>query len=506
LEIAASLLNAFTPAQLLKNLENRLELLRSRRRDMSERHRSLRAAIDYSFELLTPEAQSFFASLAVFRGGFTIEAASKVCLPGDEWQAMDARRRHAECLRLVLDLQERSLVHSADAPPDSPARFRLLECFREYGCEHLSDTTMDAVRLRHAEYMVELSTSPERTRAGARPDGDQENRLAAIELLSGLGRVGDCLAVMSAIERASRTARETIFALAKSSDFELFEPAHQARLLRLLANGHLYASEFEESFRLYQRALEIALIAGAPREISSCYRGLAANSQYMGRVEEALEKDRKSLEFAQLSSDASTIETAYLALGDDLWLLGRKRDSLGAFQNALEFSKLATGGDPQWAALYNLARVYLDLGSLDEGLSLASEGIRMARARDDEFGVSMCLSMVSRYHRLKGSYEASLATSREALIKRRRVGFHYWNLNGIQAHGVLLACTGDYSSAVTLLAAAKDARQSKGRDDDEYAEAVGVSRSGLTESAFERAWAAGLTMTLDEALQKAIGA
>lgn len=77
IELAASRILALPPAQMLARLRDRDDFLVSRRRDLPERHRTMRAAIDWSYQLLSPELQRFFARLSVFRGGCTLEAAEQ---------------------------------------------------------------------------------------------------------------------------------------------------------------------------------------------------------------------------------------------------------------------------------------------------------------------------------------------------------------------------------------------------------------------------------------------
>src|SRR5207248_1812227 len=79
LELAAARIQVLTPAQMLERLEHRLQLLVGRRTASDERHQTLRGAIDWSYRLLAPELQRFFARLSVFRGGWTLEAAEAVC-------------------------------------------------------------------------------------------------------------------------------------------------------------------------------------------------------------------------------------------------------------------------------------------------------------------------------------------------------------------------------------------------------------------------------------------
>src|SRR5262249_4143924 len=86
LELAAARAQVLTPAQMLPLLQRRFAFVVSRKRDVVARHQTLGAAIAWSYRLLSPELQRFFARLSVFRGGWTLEAAEAVC---EEPQALD---------------------------------------------------------------------------------------------------------------------------------------------------------------------------------------------------------------------------------------------------------------------------------------------------------------------------------------------------------------------------------------------------------------------------------
>ncbi len=117
LELAAGWALTLTPARMLARLEDRFTMLVSRKNDLSARHRTLRAAIAWSYDLLPPELQWFFAALAVFRGGWSVEAAQAVC--GGE---------HA--LEYLQLLRERSLILAEES--HETLRFSMLESLREF--------------------------------------------------------------------------------------------------------------------------------------------------------------------------------------------------------------------------------------------------------------------------------------------------------------------------------------------------------------------------------------
>lgn len=486
LEIAAGLAGTFSPSQLLQNLDGRLELLRSRRRDLSSRHRSLRAAIDYSYHLLDERLQAFFVRLSVFRGGFTVEAAGEVC-------EVPLRRRYAETLRLILDLQERSLLRTEETKPDAPARFRLLESYREYAAELLEPEASHALRRRHADFF--LRQAPD----DVRPE-DRDNRVAAVRFLYEIGAVTECLDLLLTFDTFSRVAHDLVLALARSDRFETFAPLDQARILRLATDAHIHRSTFEHAYQTGRRAVEIADANGLEEESRLDRRKLALVLAYLGRREESIALSEENLSEARARGDLFAIETACSNIGANYWALGNLEQARIAYEGAHAASMDLRKGRPYWPVLYNLALAYLDLGLLDDGLAVANEGLRITQADEEPFGVSMCLFLVSRYHRYRGNFPAALSTNYEAMIRRRKIGFLYWTFQAIFAQGVILAAMGRYREATTLIAATRVVKRINER---EYLKIQADLGAALDELEFERAWAEGLGMGLDEAFRLA---
>jgi len=132
---------------LAARLDESLPLLGSRRRGRVGRHRTMRAVIDWSYDLLNPEEQLFFKALGIFSGGFTVEAAAAV--------AMDSATAGIEAIDRLADLVAKSLV-VADVSGTRP-RFRLLETIRAYAIEILGESDEHQyVARRHAEYYRNL--------------------------------------------------------------------------------------------------------------------------------------------------------------------------------------------------------------------------------------------------------------------------------------------------------------------------------------------------------------
>ena len=160
LELAAVRVRTLTPAAMLQRLASRLALATGGRRDLPGRQRTLRQAIDWSHELLSASEQLVFRRVAVFSGGFTLEAAEAAVDPFG--------RLDAELSETVGSLLDKSLlVKSSDASAEP--RFGLLETVREYALERLgSGDEAAAVRKAHAAYFLVLAEEGEVVERGRR--------------------------------------------------------------------------------------------------------------------------------------------------------------------------------------------------------------------------------------------------------------------------------------------------------------------------------------------------
>jgi len=178
IELAAARVSAMTPVELARRLERSFALLSGGRRSDVAHHQTLRATIDWSFQLLAEPEQRLLTRLAVFAGGTTLEAAEAVC----GGQGIDPDT----VLELLANLVARSLLVAEDHGPET--RYRLLETIRQYGEERLTDgDETEGWRARHAEYYADflprLREHAHDPRAevfwAVRLSADQDNLLAA---------------------------------------------------------------------------------------------------------------------------------------------------------------------------------------------------------------------------------------------------------------------------------------------------------------------------------------
>jgi predicted ATPase/class 3 adenylate cyclase len=161
IELAAARTRLLTPPQLLARLESRLPFLTSGPRDLPERQQTLRAAIDWSYDLLAPAEQRLLARVGVFQGGATLEAVEAVC-PDPDGTPIAA----AELFDLVESLARQSLL-VVDESTTEP-RVRMLETIREYALDRLSQSgEADRAAVRHAAYFLDLAERASTVLAGA---------------------------------------------------------------------------------------------------------------------------------------------------------------------------------------------------------------------------------------------------------------------------------------------------------------------------------------------------
>jgi predicted ATPase/DNA-binding SARP family transcriptional activator len=156
IELAAARLHALSPDQVAARLDDRFRLLADGRRPVAGRHQTLRAVIDWSWELLGGAEQVLLRRLSVFAGGATLEAAERVCTgPAPGGPAAD------EVLYLLAGLVDKSLVVAADDGAGG-ARYTMLETVRAYGAERLAEAgETETVARAHAGYLLALAEEAE---------------------------------------------------------------------------------------------------------------------------------------------------------------------------------------------------------------------------------------------------------------------------------------------------------------------------------------------------------
>jgi len=395
LELAAARVRALSPAQILERLEHRLPLLTGGARDAPERQRTLRATIEWSYDLLIDEEKFLFVRLAVFRGGCTLDAAEEVV---------------GASLDVLQSLVDKSLLRY------SQERFWMLETIREYATERLDiQGDRDTIRQRHADYFLRLAEESEPHLTGSqqapwleRLEVEHDNFRLSLDSLRHADRGGEELRLVGALMRfwyvhghlreGSRRCEEAL---------EAHDDQSRPRLKALFGAGLLVhrLGDYQRADALAQERLVLArrLEDGEAVATSMIAVGLAA--QGVGEDERAAAAFTEAAELARAGGYTWFLGIATGNLADLLRDRGDYVQARARLEEALEiFREL---GDERFitATLINLGILAAREGRNDEAEALLREGLEYAEALVDKELAIWCLTELSALTLSKGDAE-----------------------------------------------------------------------------------------------------
>lgn len=401
LELAAARLRLFTPAELAARLRQRTDLLTGGTRDGPERHRTLRAALTWSHDLLDAPERALFRRLSVFVGGATLDAAQDVC---------GADPPLDDVVETMASLVDKSLVRRRTRHGDV-AEYVMLESLREYAAELLGEHGEgDDVRARHARYCVGLAVA---TQAGIGTAHEQEsvadvgyeqgNLRAALDHCEAAGRTALVLPLATALGWHAYTRGQLGRGLAiveralAGIETDSEPPAEEALtgMLMIAATVAVGLGEPDRAAVYLARGLEISRRRADLRHtaIGTAFLGHVARAQ--GRYEEAVVHHEQAGNLhAQLGNAGGVAWSRY-----DLGLLARRRGDLDTAARCLtESLDRFRDLDYRWAAgcaAAVLAAVQLRRGSAAEAAPLLADALERCEHADDARGVAQCLEVAA---------------------------------------------------------------------------------------------------------------
>ena len=456
IELAAARMRAMTVTELVAHLDDRFRLLAARHRPGPERHQSLRAAIDWSHELLTAAEQGLFAGLSVFSGGFDVAAVREVCAQDRDTLAV---------ADLVADLADKSMV-VVETVGDT-TRFRLLETLRAYARERLEASgTAEKVRRRHAAYYTALAEQAGPGLSGVdeaywveRLTADFDNLRAALEWATTAGDVDLALRLVAylpdftywRIGYESATWAERSMALPDSGTHPLF-----AAVCAGAARGAWMIADYRRAECLARRAAEVAGQRGSPAGAlavgpRTSYPGdvLADVALYDGRVEEALGHYEHEAERAWPAADPLRLAWAlyYVAV---CHAVRRTPDSgIPAAEESLALARAAGNPTAVAMALYALG-LALKKSDPERALVLLDESVDASVAARNRWFEGVALMEAAATRAVHGEVNAAASGFRGALTRWERTGD--WTQQWLNLRYIvrLLVGLGDDEGAVVL--------------------------------------------------------
>lgn len=417
IELAAVQLKLFTPATLLARLEDRLDTLTRGTRDLPARQQTLRATIDWSHELLTPEERILFRWLSVFWGGGTLQAIEAVCGRGVEFSASES-----SVLDMLVALLDKCLIRQQD-DKEGNVRVSMLETIREYGREKLAAAgEEDTVRADHARYFLAFAQQAEEDlRAGSRQFlwirrlmADYENVRAALAWAFRAGDAEVGAAMVGALRhfwfrgglhgegmRWTKRALEIV---------EEVPAPVQARVLSAAGFMTWLAGDKERGRLYHEQALAIYRELGNQRNEAWTLIRLGMQSfGEEGAYERFGPKCREAVAMLRELADQAGVAQALIVLGELARLGGYDKLARDYHDEALEIA-LATGDRMRQMILrLNLGYMAQRAGAYDEAETSFHECLRIAHDVESRFFLAYALtSLAGAYARTRPERAARL--------------------------------------------------------------------------------------------------
>ena len=468
IELAASRIRILAPTEILTRLQDHLSVLATGSANVPIRQRTLRAAIDWSYQLLEPAEQTLFARVAVFAGGCTLEAAEAICNLNGELGLVT--------LDGIATLVDQSLLRqTAD---DIESRFGMLETIREYGRDRLEAAdSADQIGRRHLRYFRDLAQMGERQFLGT----DQARWL----------------------DRFEREHDNVRVALGHAVDHDYADDGLQ------LASA-LWRFWYQRGYLREGRAWLKELLGrsdGASAARAKAYEALGGLAYWLSDVVTS----QASYESAVgLYRDLGDREAEAGALYNLAFVPVMRRDldaAVGVFKESLALAREVDRADLVAKNEHALGVALRRAGDAKAALPLLERAVASFREGDDRHQLVWGLSEVAVTHHMLGQQQEAWAASRETL----RLVTEARNLPGIAASlelvSMLESSEGRHSEAARMAAAAaalRDETDVTGELMSSHpADVIQVARGELGEEAVEQAIADGRAMTLDEAIEYA---
>lgn len=425
IELAAARAVTMGPTAILHRLEQRFRLLTSGSRSGPARHRTLEAAIAWSFDLLSEPQRVLLRRLSVFEGGITLESAEHVC--SDEALPVD------EVIYALAGLVERSLVVAEVA--GRHARYRLLETIGQFAGDRLREAGEgDRVGGRFAEWCAALAeraepelTGPAQLEWRARLDAEHDNVVAAVERLLSDGFAAQALSIAGAMAtfwRLGRHAGDGLVLLDRcldvaGADADALVTARAARGAGLLAAmlGDVATARVrgEQSLRAAEEADDDAARAGA-------LTVLGGVTMHRGEPTAAVELLEDSVAAARRAENTRCLPEALNRCGQAHMLHGNPQRALPLFDEAFHTSRQLGDRQAEASALIGRGWAAMDLGDYQAGearIRLAEELVRTIR---DRFRIGETLVFLGELTRRRGESAEAERLFRECRRLARGLG------------------------------------------------------------------------------------
>jgi predicted ATPase len=526
LELAATRLALLTPSALLARLERRLPLLSRGARDLPARQQTLRTTIAWSYELLQAGEQQLFRRLAVFVGGFTLEAVQAVCFPHASDPSSAQVEEEGAALEQLAQLLDKSLVQAQQGTRGEP-RFSMLETIREYATEQLqASREEDAVLEQHAQYFLRLAEDAvphlfrpaERESWLERLESEEANLRVALawcearqdRVETGL-RLAGALAWFWFLRGSLHEGRTWLEALLAHSD-SLDRSVARGRALYGAGVLAFYEGDFAAAAAQEEEALSIAHEVGGKRLLAypGLFLGMIRVSQ--GDSEAALSLLEESHSLFKELGDAWGEALAHFTLGVTAYRSGDLATARAQWEESLRLFQ--EQGDLPYASLVlsALQGLLSTRGDQELARSLYQQSLPLMQQTHDRGTLGLFLFTTGDIFHQYGEEHMAQASYREGLrlwqemqkVEQRQVEQWLGIVKGLAGLAEVAAAQGQAERAGRLFGAASRLLPATSSYRQEVHRRSTAARAHLDAATFEAGWTAGQAMTEEQAITEAL--
>lgn len=431
IELAAARTKLLNPQALLTRLVHRFRLLTGGAHDLPHRHQTLKNALDWSYDLIQPPEQQVFARLAIFIGGWRLEAAEYVAGEGASGAALlDAQ---------TMLLNQSLLRHETTA--DGEQRLMMLETLREYALERLTERgDVAATQQKHAHYFVSLAEAVEPELIGseqstwfARLEEEHENLRAALHWAHQTGACGWELRLAAALWRfwyehghLAEGRRWLEQALASSALSEADDGQVQASYRAKALNGIGVIAWRQGDTRQAMVWLEASLAlheqSGDKRGVAQTLSNLGILAGERGDYEQAVVLYEQSLALHRTMDNTWGVAALLLNLGNLAIEQGDYERAVGLHEEALALNRHINDAVGLALSMNNLGVALMMQGSHVRAASLYEESLSLHRELGDKLGMAYALSNLGSVALKQGDGPHATVLFRESLILSHAMG------------------------------------------------------------------------------------
>src|SRR5829696_2091597 len=514
IELAAARIKLLPPRLLLDRLGNRLKLLTGGARNLPERQRTLRNAIEWSYELLDEGEKMLFGRLGVFSSGATLEAMEAVCdtegdLPTDVFEGASS-------------LLDKGLLRQEEGAGGEP-RFVMLETIHEFANAKLEGSgEAEAVRRAHAEYFLALAEEAEPMLWGAedaewldRLAQEHDNMRAALSWAMEHGEATLALRVSGALrwfwymEGYYGEGRRWLEA-ALGKDWGA--AAAEARARALEGVGWLASSQgdLDRAQGAAKEGLKLSTEAGLGKVIVADFQNVLGDAaRHRGDYERAAELLEKSLALHKTVKDTRGVAWSLGDLANVASDRGSYERARALYEEGLVLSRELGGAELLGAYLISLGDEYLLEGNPERATELNEEAAELYRGRGRKGVLQVALNNLGWSALIRGDRQKAEALHEECLVLCRELGDKLIGAESIEGFACAAGAVGAAERAARLFGAAEALREATGNQQAARAHALrapylAAARAQVDEATWSAAWEMGRYMEFEDAVVYAL--